>query len=47
MGQLVDGEWRRGRSLIHYYGNHRQINPGGIVPIRPVLDFTAPHGRGE
>ena len=32
---------------IHYYGSHRQINPGGIVPIGPVLDFTAPHGRGE
>jgi putative glutathione S-transferase len=31
----------------HYYGSHRQINPTGIVPAGPVLDFTAPHGRGN
>lgn len=30
----------------HYYGSHRQINPTGIVPLGPVLDFTAAHGRG-
>jgi glutathionyl-hydroquinone reductase len=30
----------------HYYGSHRQINPSGIVPRGPVLDFGAPHGRG-
>jgi putative glutathione S-transferase len=29
----------------HYYGSHRNINPTGIVPLGPVLDFTAPHGR--
>jgi putative glutathione S-transferase len=29
----------------HYYGTHPQINPHGIVPIGPLLDFTAPHGR--
>lgn len=29
----------------HYYGSHRQINPTGIVPVGPVLDFTTPHGR--
>lgn len=31
----------------HYYGSHRQINPTGIVPIGPELDFSAPHGRGR
>jgi putative glutathione S-transferase len=31
----------------HYYGSHRQINPTGIVPIGPLLDFTAPHDRGR
>ena len=30
----------------HYYGSHRHINPTGIVPLGPVLDFAAPHGRG-
>jgi glutathionyl-hydroquinone reductase len=29
----------------HYYGSHRNINPTGIVPLGPVLDFSAPHGR--
>ncbi|HYM32357.1 MAG TPA: glutathione S-transferase family protein [Candidatus Cybelea sp.] len=29
----------------HYYGSHRRINPTGIVPLGPDLDFTAPHGR--
>ncbi len=29
----------------HYYGSHRTINPTGIVPIGPDLDFMAPHRR--
>ena len=29
----------------HYYGSHRQINPTGIVPLGPQLDFSAPHDR--
>ena len=29
----------------HYYGSHPTINPTGIVPLGPALDFTAPHGR--
>jgi putative glutathione S-transferase len=29
----------------HYYQSHTQINPTGIVPVGPDLDFTAPHGR--
>ncbi|MEK0082610.1 glutathione S-transferase family protein [Benzoatithermus flavus] len=29
----------------HYYGSHKTINPTGIVPMGPLLDFTAPHGR--
>jgi glutathionyl-hydroquinone reductase len=29
----------------HYYESHRAINPTGIVPVGPVLDFTTPHGR--
>ena len=29
----------------HYYASHRTINPTGIVPVGPDLDFDAPHGR--
>ncbi|NIK08451.1 putative glutathione S-transferase [Xanthomonas arboricola] len=30
----------------HYYQSHGTINPTGIVPLGPVLDLQAPHGRG-
>ena len=29
----------------HYYGSHRAINPTGIVPRGPVLDWEAPASR--
>jgi putative glutathione S-transferase len=29
----------------HYYGSQRKVNPTGIVPLGPELDFTAPHDR--
>ncbi len=31
----------------HYYGSQRQVNPTGIVPIGPILDFDSPHDRGR
>jgi len=31
----------------HYYGSHKTINPHGIVPAGPLLDFDEPHGRDE
>jgi putative glutathione S-transferase len=31
----------------HYYGSHRKINPTGIVPLGPQLDFSKPHDRGR
>lgn len=31
----------------HYYQSHRTINPTGIVPVGPHLNFDAPHGRGR
>ncbi|MEM7392459.1 MAG: glutathione S-transferase C-terminal domain-containing protein, partial [Verrucomicrobiota bacterium] len=30
----------------HYFASHRSINPTGIVPIGPILDYMTPHGRG-
>ena len=32
---------------IHYYRSHPTINPSGIVPKGPLLDFGAPHGRAH
>lgn len=29
----------------HYYTSHKTVNPTGIVPKGPDLDFMAPHGR--
>lgn len=29
----------------HYYRSHTMINPTGIVPVGPEIDFTSPHGR--
>jgi len=31
----------------HYYFSQRQVNPTGIVPVGPQLDFSAPHDRGR
>jgi putative glutathione S-transferase len=31
----------------HYYGSQRQVNPTGIVPLGPQLDFSAPHDRAR
>jgi len=31
----------------HYYFSQRQVNPTGIVPVGPQLDFAAPHDRAK
>jgi len=31
----------------HYYMSHRRINPSGIVPVGPTLDFDTPAERGQ
>ncbi|HEU5020185.1 MAG TPA: glutathione S-transferase family protein [Pseudolabrys sp.] len=31
----------------HYYVSQRQVNPTGIVPLGPQLDFNAPHDRAR
>ena len=30
----------------HYHYSHDMINPNRIIPINPLIDFNAPHGRG-
>ena len=29
----------------HYYGSHQSLNPTGIVPLGPQIDFSSPHDR--
>eukprot|EP00906_Rhabdomonas_costata_P004557 RCo006708 len=29
----------------HYFVSHRSINPHGIVPVGPEIDYDTPHGR--
>ncbi|MEO6423063.1 MAG: hypothetical protein ABIR84_10395, partial [Candidatus Nitrotoga sp.] len=31
----------------HYYGSHTTINPNGVVPLGPVIDYHAPHSRNQ
>lgn len=31
----------------HYYRSHGTINPTGVVPAGPIVDFNRPHGRGS
>jgi glutathionyl-hydroquinone reductase len=31
----------------HYYMSHRRINPTGIVPAGPIIDFEVPSDRGK
>jgi putative glutathione S-transferase len=30
----------------HYYESHESVNPTGIVPKGPIIDWEEPHGRG-
>jgi glutathionyl-hydroquinone reductase len=32
---------------LGYYGGMPNLNPSGIIPLGPELDFTAPHDRGQ
>ena len=34
------------RIKLGYYGGMRNLNPSGIIPLGPELDFSAPHDRG-
>jgi putative glutathione S-transferase len=38
---------RLGEIKHHYYASQRQVNPTGIVPIGPELDYNRPHDRGR
>jgi len=34
-----------GEIKAHYYVSQRAVNPTGIVPVGPLLEFDSPHGR--
>ncbi len=34
-----------GQIVRHYYTSHPSVNPSGVVPIGPAMDWSAPHGR--
>lgn len=36
-----------GQIKRHYYNSQRTINPSGVVPLGPELDFNQPHKRGH
>ena len=36
-----------GHAKRHYYESHRTLNPGGIVPVGPAIDFDRPHDRAR
>jgi len=36
-----------GHIVRHYHYSHDTINPNRIIPINPILDWSAPHGRGH
>ncbi|KAJ6688561.1 GLUTATHIONYL-HYDROQUINONE REDUCTASE [Salix koriyanagi] len=31
----------------HYYGSHPSINPFGIIPLGPDIDYSSPHDRNR
>ncbi|MEM6620360.1 MAG: glutathione S-transferase family protein [Pseudomonadota bacterium] len=35
-----------GHIVRHYHYSHESVNPHRIIPINPILDWDAPHGRG-
>lgn len=35
-----------GHIKTHYYASHQMINPTGVVPAGPDIDYGRPHGRG-
>jgi putative glutathione S-transferase len=41
----VSGTVNFNHIVRHYHYSHDTINPHRIIPINPVLDFQAPHGR--
>jgi len=37
--------WSLHQTKRHYFLSHPRLNPSGLVPLGPALDFARPHGR--
>ena len=42
----IAGTVRQDHIVNQYYRSHPDLNPSGIIPINPVIDWDAPHERG-
>jgi putative glutathione S-transferase len=42
---VVEATCRLDHIKQHYYGSHRSLNPHGIIPLGPAIDYDAPHER--
>ena len=31
----------------HYYGSHKTVNPSGVVPLGPEINYLEPHNRNN
>ncbi len=43
----VAGTWAPEHAKRHYFLSHRHLNPSGLVPLGPELDFSRPHDRAR
>jgi len=41
IAETVDIEYNK----QHYYTSHPTVNPTGVIPVGPLLDFNAPQQR--
>lgn len=41
----IAGTTRFDEIRAHYYRTHPEVNPSGLVALRPLADFDAPHER--
>jgi len=43
----VSGSMHQDHCRNHYFRSHSEINRHAVVPIGPIVDFNAAHGREE
>lgn len=43
----VTATFDAGHIKRHYYERHRTLNPSGVVPVGPAIDFDGPHDRAR
>mmetsp|Transcript_17800 Transcript_17800/g.15943 ORF Transcript_17800/g.15943 Transcript_17800/m.15943 type:complete len:336 (+) Transcript_17800:46-1053(+) len=43
----IAATWKLQYTKTHYYGSHKMVNPRGIIPKGPEINFDEPHGRDK